>query len=96
MKKMFLILTLMLSFMVSSVVSAKMYIDEKAEEIMVFGEPIMPITTDSANQYMKTGGLWLYEDRIHYCGIMLFDSTSPTALVKDDRVIWKCINSKFE
>jgi len=82
--------------MASSMVNAKIYIGGEAEDIMLLGEPIMPITTDSTHQYMKTGGLWLYEGRIHYCGIMVFESTSPTALVKYDRVVWKCINSKFK
>ena len=84
MKKMFLILTLMFSFMASSAVLAKMQAAGNAEYIMLTGEPIMPMSTPFG--HIKTGGIWKYKNRIWYCGILnLLDEGSG--------VTWACINS---
>ena len=92
MKKMFLILTLMLSFMVSSVVNAKVLGEEYSEVIMTLGEPIMPITTSW--KPMKAGGLWKYEGRIHYCGLILVEGTSEKDISEQYKTTWLCIDSR--
>ena len=81
----------MLSFMVSSVVSAKLLGGGGAERIMVEGKPIfrMDVSKKRGGWMFEdnAGGLWSYKGRLYYCGANLISNPDNPS------VTWMCVDS---